>query len=87
MLSGQYAIRVMLDICLNGDSEMLENVSDLDAQYEVEDTVIHHLYKTLQLCTILWPALISIVFHFVLFQQMFILLYVNRFYTSSIYKK
>jgi len=33
----------MLDICLNGDSEMLENVGDLDAQYEVEDTVMRHL--------------------------------------------
>lgn len=36
---GQYAIRVMLDICLNGDGEFLENVADLDAQYEVQDTV------------------------------------------------
>jgi hypothetical protein len=29
----------MLDICLNGDSETLENVTDLDSQYEVQDTV------------------------------------------------
>jgi tetratricopeptide repeat protein 21B len=36
---GQYAIRIMLDICLNGDSETLENVTDLDSQYEVQDTV------------------------------------------------
>lgn len=36
---GQYAIRIMLDVCLNGDSETLENVTDLDAQYEVQDTV------------------------------------------------
>lgn len=37
---GQYAIRVMLDICLNSDSETLENVADLDNHYEVQDTVI-----------------------------------------------
>ena len=36
---GQYAIRIMLDICLNGDGETLENVTDLDSQYEVQDTV------------------------------------------------
>ena len=29
----------MLDICLNGDSEMLDNVTELDSQYQVQDTV------------------------------------------------
>lgn len=29
----------MLDICLNGDNEMLQNGSDLESQYEVQDTV------------------------------------------------
>lgn len=62
MIAGQYAIRVMLDICLHGDSEMLENVNDLDAQYEVEDTVMHHLYKHLHLCIILWLVLLILLF-------------------------
>ena len=35
---GQYAIRVMLDICLNGESDTLET-PDLDSTYEVQDTV------------------------------------------------
>lgn len=40
---GQYGIRIMLDVCLNGDSETLGNVADPDAQYEVQDTVTIHL--------------------------------------------
>lgn len=40
---GQYGIRIMLDVCLNGDSETLGNVADPDAQYEVQDTVKIHL--------------------------------------------
>lgn len=36
---GQYAIRVMLDICLNGESDMLET-PDLDITYDVQDTVM-----------------------------------------------
>lgn len=46
---GQYAIRVMLDICLNGDSETLENVTDLDAQYEVQDTELMALHTAAKL--------------------------------------
>ena len=47
-LWGQKAIRLMLDLCLNNDSAALD-LSDIDNQYEVEDTELMALHTAAKL--------------------------------------
>ena len=52
---GQRAIRFMLDICLSGENEALENVTDMDSQYEVQDTELMALHTAAKLLQELRP--------------------------------
>ena len=46
---GQKAIRYMLDMCLNAENTALENLTDIDSQYEVEDTELMALHTAAKL--------------------------------------
>ena len=52
---GQKAIRYMLDVCLNAENTVLENLTDIDSQYEVEDTELMALHTAAKLLQELKP--------------------------------
>lgn len=52
---GQKAIRYMLDMCLNADNGALDNLTDIDSNYEVEDTELMALHTAAKLLQELKP--------------------------------